>query len=913
MRRSFFGGCNRSTQSSQSSVSSPQACHALCTSGSSRPLTYPQNYPPNAHSFSEAHGRRRCDPQQHLNGTSTATYAHGGKYMLRSAMENGESGQRVPTRKRSSRKGLPRRFTCEHPGCSKQYSRAEHLQRHSLNHEPKRIFRCQSDGCYQTFVRQDLFDRHVEKHSHTQSWPQISRGTVSTQDECDTIMDQMHETIGQHHDVANPSPLRQSVDDGLLGHASILAPTDWGFAAQPFDNASLETAQVNDSFAAWLLSPLGSHGWDLDIAQLPSSNYASYNDNENSSDNGIPTPLPGLGEYNDPAMGIGVAEVRSNIPLELPGSRESWLHISIRRLCKINDILLSFHNKNAAHLRITHATVESLVYRGPESTWPNLNTSVLERCVMTFWQDVAPQIPIVHRATFSAEHSPLPLLLAIVSLGAAHVVRINDPNTLSDYRSLADLIITGLRWEIHTSEDAQPPVNLWVAQSLLLLEFYEKLFSSRQLHERAHIHHVSTLTLLRRGSPLGGRPGADTPLQGPTTPDHAHNDETVETHSLPDLDTWWRRWANNESMLRVVFMAYEMDTLHAAMFGHESSLLPSDVGLTLPCDDTLWNAKSADAVRQLETTFSLCGIKSKKFLDGLKEYLHGDSSPSHLRARLTSVVGLLSVGCHIRPREKHNKLFETIPSQAERKKWTTMMLKALDQWKNGLDNALSTASFYGAGLTRQGLTPEPTVLYHLAYITMHIDILNCQILAGTELLLGRRVSRKELATATAYATSWASTAEARLAVLHSFKLLSHTLVEPWTQEPESEPLSKKSTRYSARSDPCFYRPWCLYLAALTIWTYQYIVGERQTEDAATEFVAEKCVDDLAYSYISDLAKGDDYDKLLERTSDHGCSALLQTLSDNLALAEPTILVEASSRLLKCRSLLASRQASPFTN
>ena len=65
--------------------------------------------------------------------------------------------------------------------------------------------------------------------------------------------------------------------------------------------------------------------------------------------------------------------------------------------------------------------------------------------------------------------------------------------------------------------------------------------------------------------------------------------------------------------------------------------------------------------------------------------------------------------------------------------------------------------------------------------------------------------------------------------------------------------------------------------------------------------------------LVDLAKGDDYDKLLERTSDHGCSALLQTLSDNLALAEPTILVEASSRLLKCRSLLASRQASPFTN
>lgn len=172
-----------------------------------------------------------------------------------------------------------------------------------------------------------------------------------------------------------------------------------------------------------------------------------------------------------------------------------------------------------------------------------------------------------------------------------------------------------------------------------------------------------------------------------------------------------------------------------------------------------------------------------------------------------------------------------MPSQAERKKWTTMMLRALDQWKHGLDGALSTVPVCEVDPTRQSLNVEPTVLYHLAYITMHIDILNCQILAGTELLLGRRVSRKELASATSYAASWASTAEARLAVLHSFKLLSHTLVKPWANEPERQPQSATSNGYSCRSDPCFHRPWCLYLAALTIWTYQYTVGPRQTEDS----------------------------------------------------------------------------------
>jgi len=44
--------------------------------------------------------------------------------------------------KRASRKGAPRRFTCEHPGCDKIYSRAEHLQRHQLNRELPLPARC---------------------------------------------------------------------------------------------------------------------------------------------------------------------------------------------------------------------------------------------------------------------------------------------------------------------------------------------------------------------------------------------------------------------------------------------------------------------------------------------------------------------------------------------------------------------------------------------------------------------------------------------------------------------------------------------------------------------------------------------------------------------------------------------------
>lgn len=48
--------------------------------------------------------------------------------MASQTANNGSAGY-----KRASRKGAPRRFVCEHPGCDKIYSRAEHLQRHQLN------------------------------------------------------------------------------------------------------------------------------------------------------------------------------------------------------------------------------------------------------------------------------------------------------------------------------------------------------------------------------------------------------------------------------------------------------------------------------------------------------------------------------------------------------------------------------------------------------------------------------------------------------------------------------------------------------------------------------------------------------------------------------------------------------------
>jgi hypothetical protein len=726
---------------------------------------------------------------------------------------------------------------------------------------------------------------------------QSSVNTPSVRAEHNPAAIPLHGVVEVQHQATRPETLQQQPGDNLLSQAAM---ADWDFLAQPFGSDNLGTVRGNDNLATWLLSPPGSHGWDLDVSHESFMNYSL--DNTSFDTNNLAF-LPVSNQHGDSVTATWGNETGNTTYASNTVPQAHHIHTSASRLPEILDLLQTFHKKHASSLKLTMVESQSLVYRTPDGAWPNVTTLVLEQCITSFWKDVARQMPILHQPTFSANHCPVLLLLAIIPLGAAQLVRLDTVEKTAGYRDLADLIIMGLRWEIQSNEAAQPPVNLWVAQALLFLEFYEKMFSSRQLHERAHIHHVSTLTLLRRGSPLGRRLGTETPLEALDEPQES---DAVEEpiRSAPVPDAWWHRWSSNEAMLRVVFAAYEMDTLHAAIFGHENSLLPSDVGLPLPCDDILWAAETPESVHALETSFYLCGVKPAKFLDGLKKCLHGNTVQTHYRARLTLVIGLLSVACNLRPREKHIKLFETVPSQAERSKWTHMMFRALDHWKEGLDSVMSSLESHQPGRASSSMVVEPTVLFHLTYITTHIDILYCQILAGARLLLGRRVSQKELASAKSYAATWATTSEAHVAVLHSAKLLAETLM-PQRCSMRDRSSGTFSIEYSCRSDPCIYRPWSLYLAALTIWTYHYTTNQRAPNEEMTESSLEHDLERTAYCHIASLAESHDVNQLTEKVSNRGCSAVLQYLSDNLATADPEILIEASSRLRECRKLLTT--------
>lgn len=342
------------------------------------------------------------------------------------------------------------------------------------------------------------------------------------------------------------------------------------------------------------------------------------------------------------------------------------------------------------------------------------------------------------------------------------------------------------------------------------------------------------------------------------------------------------------------------------MFGHSANLLPHELRLPLPCDDSLWTAKDAEEVRRLESTFAMYRIKPVNFLDGLKRCLHGHEVQTHHFARLILMAGLLSVGWHINRGEKNLQFVETAPSFQEQARWRSLLLQAFSHWRRSLDEVLSYNSATPARTPAD--TSYPTLLFHLAHLTMHVDIIDCQILSGSRRLLGRKVSEKDRYSVIQRMKAWATTGSAKHATLHAYKLLEATLCRESRLRASSPSQDCFSTHfepvYSCRNDPLIYRPWILYLAGLTVWAYQYASSTPSlTISQQQSTTSHHLSSTMTCQYISACAATDNAERVSLLTSKEGCVAVLQVLSQDFANAESEILVEACKRLQEGSKML----------
>ena len=459
-----------------------------------------------------------------------------------------------------------------------------------------------------------------------------------------------------------------------------------------------------------------------------------------------------------------------------------------------------------------------------------LSLQSMQTYIGSYWYHFHPQMPILHRPTFSADETQNLLLVAVIAIGASCLDKMHGPNVTEAGSELSNFLAWHLRGEIFKHVDFLPPAKLWVFQTLLLLEIYEKMYSTRVLHERAHIHHGTTLTLMRRGSSLIGRSALDSP---PTSKDDKPGGLTPNGNQASAAHTpeqWWNHWITNEATRRVAFAAFIIDSIHATMFGHSAIMVAHEMKLQLPCDETLWSATSSAEVGRIETNLQANGIKPMTFFDGLKNTLKNKPVRTNAFGRTAIMAGLLSVSWHMNQRDVQVHHLGALKALGGKDIWRGPLTKAFDSWRSDFDQTVGKTSilppmaYHSGKLDEENIFESRTVLHNLAHMAMHVDVVSCQIFAKAGRLLGRTTLPSDYAIAQKrIRENWAPRASARHATFYALKFLAQVMIPD-----AASPYRNSSTNgmddfaaYSARDDSLLNRPWVLYFAALIVWSYGY--------------------------------------------------------------------------------------------
>ncbi|KAI9739741.1 MAG: zf-C2H2 Zinc finger, C2H2 type [Cirrosporium novae-zelandiae] len=401
-----------------------------------------------------------------------------------------------------------------------------------------------------------------------------------------------------------------------------------------------------------------------------------------------------------------------------------------------------------------------------------------------YFENYHPHFPILHRPSFSPTDASPFLIASLVTLGSTLAPDVT-------FFNIAKKIHDQLRWIIFGTGTFEPPAPLWCLQALLLIQAFEKMFSTRKHHELSSIFHSSIITLMRRGS-------AYTALS------------PIENDNSTSLEKSWYQWIDNESSRRTAFFAFIMDAQHAAIFGHTPVLSAVDIRLPLPCPDTLWDCPTPDQWEKMNQTTP----ESPQFLPTLRALLRKIPIPSVCSAfsRFILLHGLFSVITHLQTRDSM-----TLGVGVGRSPRHSSTSPSIEDWKDILGRAIDTWSFSLLSTTPSLCVEAARPLHRMAHIIMHANLIDFHIVAGAPSLLGSLLSRNDYAKAKSRVRAWSESFEASKTLVHCLFLVRETIFT--------------NRQYRAWEDNIQLRPWSLYHATLILWAYGFMVEGKAEEDS----------------------------------------------------------------------------------
>lgn len=883
-----------------------------------------------------------------------------------SLIDNDDRGQmddRFESQVRSKRRKVSRdsdkKYACRHEGCSKKYGRVEHLYRHELNHEPKSIFRCMQPGCDRRFVRQDLLNRHVSRHENHESG-QI-RTSKARYDLAVTYRNEPSPGVSGSRKDSTVDPEQAFTQSSVKSEkvSSNMGAPSCGLVQAPASLSSIEQnparSRHRPSVSSYDYTELSADsdgasagtntGMPVRVARLSpdtalrlesrkpegtldEKSFRSNNDfldwlfraedvrNLRRGRSGVEYGPRDVVTKDDKvvrraALTAGTTPSPKQRRLIPPRAFETRMSFA-RRRALVDYIVETFKKSHTPELQRRRDEI----LHGDLDKYPHvLSLPMLETYLSAFWESIHPQLSIVHRPTFAMETSSDLLLLCILALGATNIDRSHSAELRRKSSEFAFFVTWHVRHRLFTEPDFDPPAQLWVLQTLLMLEVLEKMFTSCQLHDRAQVHHGTTINLLRRSQSLGTNSSDTKPLYGgsPT----ATNDLGANMGSSDeDIEEEWYSWIAAEATRRIAFAAFVIDTTHAHMFGQVACMAAHELQIALPCDEAMWAAESMAEVETIRCRLAVKGYVTVGFHEALKKTLNNTPVKTNTLGRVSIMAGLLNVVWQT----KVQGMRSTFSFNGLNTEWIQRLNHAYDFWKEDFDDSLEVlASFpprdnrlakraptatgpsrgqglltsYGE-LDRDNVFEARTVLYHLAHISANADLTDCLLSAGSARLLDRiEVPRDYSAAEDRLRAEWVCSPRAHGAVFFALRFLSTVLIP--------EPA------YKVRDDVLLNRPWVLYLAALVLWAYVFALrGAESFNVLAPEDRVQRAKGTREYlNALNALVRGpEDVVAASDVIRGRGLVMMLLHLQDEFRSATWELLHDAAETLGGCVARLA---------
>ncbi|EPE36707.1 C2H2 and C2HC zinc finger [Glarea lozoyensis ATCC 20868] len=772
--------------------------------------------------------------------------------------------------------GITKRYICKYEGCTKSFSRSDHLKRHNLNHTTGKST---CPRCSVHFYRQDLLDRHLARHkqrddeaggyglgvvetrkrlwrdaegnlvSKRPTLPENNPSSSSMQEyvpsdqpfleipyHATDLMNQYSEPISPP--VSSSSSLRQQQQGhppvnhvSNYWHPEVTGPLDGNESTELYDflansswgSQSLVSAPgvddniFNPDTASSFNMPfttMNNYSWlfDVDIlendttfpmgtsvsqSQRPAASTSNHLEHSRTSRQSE------LLCTNDTATIYIRSNATPNRESSAPASTVTSLEPQLETMQKGPVIRSSIFTpsrplqtfgyvRNVKSLPIIdevtrYHLLDLIVQASPKTPegilitrqHPLLSLPALQNYCDLFFCRFNLTYPLIHQATFEPSQVEPLLLVSILLLGATY----GDKSG----HGLAVCIHDVLRAQIfqNTAFTAQP--DLWILQTILLVECFGKSRAGQTQHDMSHLFHGLLINLIRRS-----------------------NCQTAQHRSVQDVsedkETHWKYFVDVEHRKRLALLCFLWDTQHAVLFSQSLCMSAFELRLSLPCSPASWEADSAEKWYN-----SFKNETEIYFLPVLKGYVNLSSATAstHLNAlsRLLILHGLMSISWDMKRREQTSLGFAGSTALDRQ----TRLADSYDMWKAEFDNYCMTMTIQLKDDTARKkefvqFSTSSIAIFHAAHITLDVEILDLQIYAGARHIIGRPVTRTDYDRSRQILKQWVKPGKSRAAVnasWHAAYLLRDGIMnlDNWDV------------------NDAFHYPWCLYLATLTCWAF----------------------------------------------------------------------------------------------